>query len=152
MYNIHSKQPDSSGHEMGPYKSEVSVLWLTCLLLHVNMFSHLFSVLLFLHLQLKHPLKAIDAVIGQLMNGLKQMNLHRCANVIVMGDHGTTPARSSASFLSLYLHTSLFKADESVENQEDKRFQMQSAQSHSTPLSEEILFWVHFICTNWPLM
>lgn len=62
--------------------------------------SSTFSVICFLswfllHLQLKHPLKALDGVIGQLMNGLKQMNLHRCANVIVMGDHGTTPASSS---------------------------------------------------------
>lgn len=38
--------------------------------------------------QLDNPLREIDNVIGQLMNGLKQMNLHRCVNVIIVGDHG----------------------------------------------------------------
>lgn len=28
-------------------------------------------------------------MIGQLMNGLKQMNLHRCVNLVVVGDHGS---------------------------------------------------------------
>lgn len=36
-------------------------------------------------------------MIGQLMNGLKQMNLHRCVNVIVVGDHGTTAPPQSLS-------------------------------------------------------
>lgn len=40
--------------------------------------------------QLDNPLREIDNIIGQLMNGLKQMNLHRCINVIVVGDHGTS--------------------------------------------------------------
>lgn len=42
-----------------------------------------------LSLQLDNPLRELDNVIGQLMNGLKQMNLHRCVNVIVVGDHGS---------------------------------------------------------------
>lgn len=42
-------------------------------------------------LQLDNPLREIDNIIGQLMNGLKQMNLHRCVNVIVVGDHGEAP-------------------------------------------------------------
>lgn len=29
---------------------------------------------------------------GQLMNGLKQINLHRCLNIIVLADHGNTLA------------------------------------------------------------
>lgn len=33
----------------------------------------------------------MDNIIGQLMNGLKQMNLHRCVNIIIVGDHGKTP-------------------------------------------------------------
>lgn len=41
-------------------------------------------------MQLDNPLRELDNVIGQLMNGLKQMDLHRCVNVIVVGDHGTT--------------------------------------------------------------
>lgn len=38
--------------------------------------------------QLDNPLKEMDNIIGQLMNGLKQMNLHRCVNIIIVGDHG----------------------------------------------------------------
>lgn len=44
--------------------------------------------------QLDNPLREIDNIIGQLMNGLKQMKLHRCVNVIIVGDHGTlTPTQ-----------------------------------------------------------
>ncbi|CAB1321322.1 unnamed protein product, partial [Coregonus sp. 'balchen'] len=38
-------------------------------------------------LQLNNPLKEIDKIIGQLMDGLKQMKLHRCVNIIMVGDH-----------------------------------------------------------------
>uniref|UniRef100_A0A4W5PU66 Ectonucleotide pyrophosphatase/phosphodiesterase 2 n=1 Tax=Hucho hucho TaxID=62062 RepID=A0A4W5PU66_9TELE len=45
----------------------------------------------------------IDNVIGQLMNGLKQMNLHRCVNIIVVGDHGMEEAHCERTeFLSTY--------------------------------------------------
>ncbi|KAG9335604.1 hypothetical protein JZ751_004369, partial [Albula glossodonta] len=30
----------------------------------------------------------VDRIIGQLMNGLKQMELHRCINIIIVADHG----------------------------------------------------------------
>lgn len=40
-------------------------------------------------LQLNNPLRVIDRIVGQLMNGLKQMKLHRCVNIILVGDHGT---------------------------------------------------------------
>ncbi|XP_075900011.1 autotaxin-like [Nelusetta ayraudi] len=63
VYTIHSKQPDSAGHQYGPYKDE-----------------------------LRHPLKALDDLIGQVMDGLKQLQLHRCANVILLGDHGIEDA------------------------------------------------------------
>ncbi|KAG7258098.1 hypothetical protein CRUP_032748, partial [Coryphaenoides rupestris] len=33
------------------------------------------------------PLRMIDRIVGQLMNGLKQMRLDRCVNVILVGDH-----------------------------------------------------------------
>uniref|UniRef100_A0A674D9U6 Ectonucleotide pyrophosphatase/phosphodiesterase 2 n=1 Tax=Salmo trutta TaxID=8032 RepID=A0A674D9U6_SALTR len=47
--------------------------------------------------------KEIDNVIGQLMNGLKQMNLHRCVNIIVVGDHGMEEAHCERTeFLSTY--------------------------------------------------
>lgn len=40
-------------------------------------------------LQLNNPLRVIDRIVGHLMNGLKQMKLHRCVNIILVGDHGT---------------------------------------------------------------
>uniref|UniRef100_A0A8K9WQ51 SMB domain-containing protein n=1 Tax=Oncorhynchus mykiss TaxID=8022 RepID=A0A8K9WQ51_ONCMY len=52
---------------------------------------------------LDNPLREIDNVIGQLMNGLKQMNLHRCVNIIVVGDHGMEEAHCDRTeFLSTY--------------------------------------------------
>uniref|UniRef100_A0A6Q2YWD4 SMB domain-containing protein n=1 Tax=Esox lucius TaxID=8010 RepID=A0A6Q2YWD4_ESOLU len=30
----------------------------------------------------------VDKIIGQLMNGLKQLNLHNCINIIIIADHG----------------------------------------------------------------
>lgn len=35
-----------------------------------------------------NPLRDIDKTVGQLMDGLKQLKLHRCVNVIFVGDHG----------------------------------------------------------------
>uniref|UniRef100_A0A8B9MKS5 Ectonucleotide pyrophosphatase/phosphodiesterase 2 n=1 Tax=Accipiter nisus TaxID=211598 RepID=A0A8B9MKS5_9AVES len=51
-----------------------------------------------------NPLREIDKTVGQLMDGLKQLKLHRCVNVIFVGDHGmedTTCERTE--FLSNYL-------------------------------------------------
>ncbi|XP_054840582.1 ectonucleotide pyrophosphatase/phosphodiesterase family member 2 isoform X4 [Eublepharis macularius] len=39
-----------------------------------------------------HPLREIDKILGQLMDGLKQLNLHRCVNIIFVGDHGMEDA------------------------------------------------------------
>ncbi|CAF88235.1 unnamed protein product, partial [Tetraodon nigroviridis] len=53
--------------------------------------------------ELDNPLRELDNVIGQLMNGLKQMHLHRCVNVIVVGDHGMEEAHCDwTEFLSNY--------------------------------------------------
>lgn len=38
--------------------------------------------------QMTNPLREIDKTVGQLMDGLKQLKLHRCVNVIFVGDHG----------------------------------------------------------------
>lgn len=40
--------------------------------------------------QLKKSLERVDQIMGQLMNGLKQINLHRCLNVIILADHGSS--------------------------------------------------------------
>ncbi|XP_063041608.1 ectonucleotide pyrophosphatase/phosphodiesterase family member 2 [Engraulis encrasicolus] len=63
VYAVHSEQPDTFGHRLGPLSNE-----------------------------LDNPLREIDNIIGQLMNGLKQMNLHRCVNFMLVGDHGMEEA------------------------------------------------------------
>ncbi|KAJ8353808.1 hypothetical protein SKAU_G00213750 [Synaphobranchus kaupii] len=75
VYAMHSEQPDTFGHKLGPLSNE-----------------------------LNNPLKEVDKIIGQLMDGLKQMNLHRCANVILVGDHGMEEAHCDRTeFLSSYM-------------------------------------------------
>ncbi|XP_066523866.1 ectonucleotide pyrophosphatase/phosphodiesterase family member 2-like isoform X1 [Hoplias malabaricus] len=74
VYAVHSEQPDTFGHRLGPLSNE-----------------------------LDNPLREIDNIIGQLMNGLKQMNLHRCVNVILVGDHGMEEAHCDRTeYLSSY--------------------------------------------------
>ncbi|XP_057684361.1 ectonucleotide pyrophosphatase/phosphodiesterase family member 2-like isoform X2 [Corythoichthys intestinalis] len=74
VYAVHSEQPDTFGHRWGPLSNE-----------------------------LDNTLRQIDGIIGQLMNGLKQMNLHRCVNVIIVGDHGMEEAHCDRTeFLSSY--------------------------------------------------
>nr|XP_023669473.1 ectonucleotide pyrophosphatase/phosphodiesterase family member 2 isoform X1 [Paramormyrops kingsleyae] len=75
VYAMHSEQPDTFGHKLGPQSTE-----------------------------LNSPLKDIDKVVGQLMEGLKQMKLHRCVNIILVGDHGMEEAHCDRTeFLSSYL-------------------------------------------------
>ncbi|CAN9503607.1 unnamed protein product [Ophioblennius macclurei] len=74
VYAVHSEQPDTFGHRLGPLSNE-----------------------------LDNPLREIDNIIGHLMNGLKQQNLHRCVNVIIVGDHGMEEAHCDRTeFLSSY--------------------------------------------------
>ncbi|XP_072317009.1 autotaxin isoform X2 [Eucyclogobius newberryi] len=76
VYAMHSEQPDTYGHKMGPLSAELS-----------------------------NPLRMIDRIVGQLMNGLKQMKLHRCVNVILVGDHGMEEAHCERTeFLSNYMN------------------------------------------------
>lgn len=49
--------------------------------------SYLFEHLI-CFLQVITSLQGVDKIIGQLMNGLKQINLHRCLNIIIVADHG----------------------------------------------------------------
>ncbi|XP_029928201.1 autotaxin isoform X1 [Myripristis murdjan] len=75
VYAMHSEQPDTYGHKMGPMSTE-----------------------------LNNPLRMIDRIVGQLMDGLKQMKLHRCVNIIMVGDHGMEEAGCERTeFLSSYM-------------------------------------------------
>uniref|UniRef100_H2UDZ6 Ectonucleotide pyrophosphatase/phosphodiesterase 2 n=1 Tax=Takifugu rubripes TaxID=31033 RepID=H2UDZ6_TAKRU len=74
VYAMHSEQPDTYGHKMGPMSTDVSA-------------------------------RLIDRVVGQLMDGLKQMKLHRCVNIILVGDHGMEEAQCERTeFLSNYMN------------------------------------------------
>uniref|UniRef100_A0A8D0L6I9 Autotaxin n=1 Tax=Sphenodon punctatus TaxID=8508 RepID=A0A8D0L6I9_SPHPU len=75
VYAFYSEQPDAAGHRFGPFGSDMIV-----------------------------SLRDIDRIVGQLMDGLKQLRLHRCVNVIFVGDHGmedTTCERTE--YLNNYL-------------------------------------------------
>uniref|UniRef100_A0A3Q1FIZ2 Ectonucleotide pyrophosphatase/phosphodiesterase 2 n=1 Tax=Acanthochromis polyacanthus TaxID=80966 RepID=A0A3Q1FIZ2_9TELE len=75
VYAMHSEQPDTYGHRVGP-----------------------------LSIELNNPLRMIDRIVGQLMDGLKQMKLHRCVNIILVGDHGMEEAHCDRTeFLSNYM-------------------------------------------------
>ncbi|MEJ1285319.1 ectonucleotide pyrophosphatase/phosphodiesterase 2 [Cricetulus griseus] len=54
--------------------------------------------------KMTNPLREIDKTVGQLMDGLKQLKLHRCVNVIFVGDHGMEDVTCDRTeFLSNYL-------------------------------------------------
>lgn len=55
----------------------------------VQMWLNLFILSLFnFDLQVILALERVDKVVGLLMDGLKQMNLHNCINIILISDHG----------------------------------------------------------------
>ncbi|XP_044278042.1 ectonucleotide pyrophosphatase/phosphodiesterase family member 2 isoform X2 [Varanus komodoensis] len=74
-YAFYSEQPDLAGHRYGPFSPEML-----------------------------NPLRDIDKILGQLMDGLKQLNLHRCVNIIFVGDHGMDDATCERTeYLNSYL-------------------------------------------------
>uniref|UniRef100_A0A671Y629 Ectonucleotide pyrophosphatase/phosphodiesterase 2 n=1 Tax=Sparus aurata TaxID=8175 RepID=A0A671Y629_SPAAU len=112
IYAMHSEQPDTYGHKMGPMSTEVSTICICdCMCTrdytpvtkrHITNSLRFFDS--FCMLQLNNPLRVIDRIVGQLMNGLKQMKLHRCVNIILVGDHGMEEAHCDRTeFLSNYL-------------------------------------------------
>ncbi|XP_076122089.1 autotaxin isoform X2 [Alosa pseudoharengus] len=75
VYAMHNEHPDVYGHRLGPQSSNLSI-----------------------------ALKDLDKVVGHLMEGLKQMKLHRCVNIILVGDHGMEEAHcDKKEFLSTYM-------------------------------------------------
>ncbi|XP_068431430.1 venom phosphodiesterase 1 [Clinocottus analis] len=59
FYTLYLEEPDKSGHSYGPVSGG-----------------------------LIEAIQGVDKVIGQLMNGLKQIGLHRCLNMVIVADHG----------------------------------------------------------------
>ncbi|XP_054897890.1 ectonucleotide pyrophosphatase/phosphodiesterase family member 2 isoform X3 [Poeciliopsis prolifica] len=63
VYGMHFEEPDATGHRVGPKSPALNTI-----------------------------LQAVDRMVGKLMDGLKQMKLHRCVNIIIVGDHGMEEA------------------------------------------------------------
>ncbi|KAL4630020.1 ectonucleotide pyrophosphatase/phosphodiesterase family member 3-like [Arapaima gigas] len=59
FYTLYLEEPDKSGHNYGPVSGGVI-----------------------------EAIQGVDRIIGQLMNGLKQLDLHQCVNIMVVADHG----------------------------------------------------------------
>ncbi|XP_047460671.1 venom phosphodiesterase 1 [Mugil cephalus] len=59
FYTLYLEEPDKSGHKYGPVSGGIIT-----------------------------SLQGVDQIIRQLMNGLKQIGLHRCLNIIIVADHG----------------------------------------------------------------
>ncbi|XP_036948184.1 uncharacterized protein LOC119016472 [Acanthopagrus latus] len=59
FYTLYLEEPDKSGHSYGPDSGG-----------------------------LVQSIQGVDKIVGQLMNGLKQLGLHRCVNIIILADHG----------------------------------------------------------------
>uniref|UniRef100_A0A8C3BAF8 Alkaline phosphodiesterase I n=1 Tax=Cairina moschata TaxID=8855 RepID=A0A8C3BAF8_CAIMO len=75
FYTLYLEEPDSSGHKFGPVSSGVIL-----------------------------ALQRVDNIVGMLMDGLKQMNLHKCLNIIFISDHGMEAGSCrKTAYLSNYL-------------------------------------------------
>ncbi|XP_067402852.1 ectonucleotide pyrophosphatase/phosphodiesterase family member 1 [Emydura macquarii macquarii] len=75
FYTLYLEEPDTSGHRFGPVSSQVIL-----------------------------ALQRVDNIVGMLMDGLKQMNLHKCLNIILLSDHGMEAAScSKTTYLSTYM-------------------------------------------------
>ncbi|KPP68479.1 hypothetical protein Z043_112845 [Scleropages formosus] len=68
FYTLYLEEPDTSGHRYGPVSSQV-----------VN------------------ALKRVDSQIGLLMDGLKERNLDKCVNLVLVSDHGMEEASCEKS-------------------------------------------------------
>ncbi|MEE6475676.1 hypothetical protein FKM82_010835 [Ascaphus truei] len=78
FYTLYLEEPDSSGHMFGPVSSAVI-----------------------------KALMNVDRIVGMLMDGLKQMQLDTCLNLLLISDHGMEEANcKNAEYLTSYLNPS----------------------------------------------
>lgn len=76
FFTLYLDEPDSAGHRYGPGSKEVV-----------------------------EALENVDRIMGMLMDGLKERNLHNCVNLIVVSDHGMEEATcDKAVFVSSYVN------------------------------------------------
>ncbi|ROL46281.1 Ectonucleotide pyrophosphatase/phosphodiesterase family member 1 [Anabarilius grahami] len=75
FYTLYFEEPDASGHKYGPMSSQVI-----------------------------EALLNVDRLIGLLMNSLKERQLHKCVNLVLVSDHGMEEAScKKAAYVSDYL-------------------------------------------------
>ncbi|KAL6095822.1 enpp1 [Pungitius sinensis] len=75
LYTLYLEEPDASGHKFGPAS-----------------------------IQVLQALEGVDRIVGMLMDGLIQRDLHHCVNIMVVSDHGMEEAScEKAAFVSTYL-------------------------------------------------
>lgn len=75
FYTLYLEEPDSSGHSSGPVSSDVV-----------------------------RALMRVDSIVGMLLNGVKQMGLHKCLNLLLLADHGMEQGScTKIAYLSSYL-------------------------------------------------
>uniref|UniRef100_A0A673GJI8 Ectonucleotide pyrophosphatase/phosphodiesterase family member 1-like n=1 Tax=Sinocyclocheilus rhinocerous TaxID=307959 RepID=A0A673GJI8_9TELE len=75
FYTLYFEEPDSAGHRHGPMSSQVI-----------------------------EALLNVDRLLGMLMDGLKERQLHRCVNLVLVSDHGMEEAScKKAAYVSDYL-------------------------------------------------
>ncbi|XP_059212245.1 ectonucleotide pyrophosphatase/phosphodiesterase family member 1 [Centropristis striata] len=75
FYTLYLDEPDSSGHRYGPASSQVV-----------------------------QALERVDKILGMLMDGLTQRDLHHCVNIVIISDHGMEEATcDKAAFVSNYV-------------------------------------------------
>ena len=67
-------------------------------------------------LQLVQSIQGVDKIVGQLMNGLKQLGLHRCVNIIILADHGNTTHDTALGIFCLNIGVVAFRALPRQEN------------------------------------
>ncbi|XP_075059188.1 ectonucleotide pyrophosphatase/phosphodiesterase family member 1 [Mixophyes fleayi] len=78
FYTLYLEEPDSSGHRYGPVSSAVV-----------------------------KTLMDVDRIIGMLMDGLKQMHLDKCVNLLLLSDHGMEESRcENIAYLTSYVNSS----------------------------------------------
>ncbi|KAK7907313.1 hypothetical protein WMY93_015925 [Mugilogobius chulae] len=76
FFTMYLDEPDSAGHRYGPGSKEVI-----------------------------EALENVDRIIGMLMDGLKERNLHKCVNLIIVSDHGMEEAScDKAAFVSSFVN------------------------------------------------
>uniref|UniRef100_A0AAX7SC93 SMB domain-containing protein n=1 Tax=Astatotilapia calliptera TaxID=8154 RepID=A0AAX7SC93_ASTCA len=118
VYAMHSEQPDIYAHKTGPMSTDLNI-----------------------------SLRMVDKIIGQLMDGLKQMKLHRCVNIVLVGDHGMEEAHCDRTeFLSNYMTSvdDIILVPGSVGRIRSRQPNNRKCKKRVSQLSARVVFLLHY--------